>query len=251
MSRARCRTVTFFSLLWLAVLPTASAQSGLPIQPFEARFTVYRFGLPVADAFLTLAAEAGGRYSMRLDLRPNALTSWFSEQVEEWTLGELKDGIPRPSSYQRQRAGDEPSRVTLSFDWQGGRVQASKNNRDTSFALRPRLVDPLSWYLLVMSDLKKGLTSAEYSLIVGDSLKTYRVERHGEETVTTPFGELSTAVISRQREGSDTAVKLWHAPQLSFLPVQIAKIEQGEQTWRMTIQELKGIPLPGASAGGQ
>jgi hypothetical protein len=98
-----------------------------------------------------------------------------------------------------------------------------------------------------MSDLSNGVAPPEYNLIVGDSLMTYHMRRHGEEKVETPIGELNTVVISRQRQGRETAVKLWHAPQLRFLPVQIAKIEQGEETWRMTIQELKGIPLPGAS----
>ena len=246
LGRSGPRNTRWWPLLLLTVLPAVVAQSVLPIQSFEARFGVYRYGLALGEAFLTLAVQPEGRYSMRLDIRPNALLSWlFSEQVEESTFGELKDGAPRPFGYQRARVGDEPSRVKLSFDWEQERVQAEKNHRQTSFPLQPRLVDPLSWYLLVMSDLRNGSTPSEYGLVVGDNLKTYQIQRGGEATIETPLGELTTVMITRQRQGRETAIKLWLAPQLAFLPVQIAKIEQGEETWRMTIEELKGIPLPG------
>jgi hypothetical protein len=238
--------VTRVLLLWLSLAPPGLSDGQLPIEPFEVGFTIYRYGLPVGEALLTLADEGGGRYSMRSDVRATGLSSLISsEQVDEWVFGEFKDGTPRPLSYRQQRAGDAPRKVTLSFDWEQGRVQANKNGRETSLALQPRVVDPLSWYLLAMSDLSHGVTAVEYELIGSDSLKTYQVQRHGEETIETPFGELNTLVISRQRQGRETAVKLWHAPQLSFLPVQVSKLDQGEEVLRMTIRELKGISLPG------
>jgi hypothetical protein len=68
--------------------------------------------------------------------------------------------------------------------------------------------------------------------------------------VPTPLGDLSTLVITRQREDSDKAIKVWHAPELGLLPVQVAKLEDGEQILRMTIRELKRTRVPGADGDG-
>ena len=98
-----------------------------------------------------------------------------------------------------------------------------------------------------MSYILEALKKSEKERTLGDvpTLET-TIEGHGMRVPISWFlAAVGSVVITRQREGSDTAVRLWHAPRLGFLPVRIAKVEQGEETWYMVIQGLKGVPLPG------
>ena len=49
---------------------------------------------------------------------------------------------------------------------------------------------------------------------------------------------LATLAISRQRPDSSKATKLWHAPALGFLPVQVSRTKDGAETSRLTIERL-------------
>jgi len=243
--------VSLTALMWLGLMAPGLAESGSPLEPFEAGFTAYRYGIPIGEVALTLIDEGGGRYSMRSGVRPSGPVSLIvSVEIDERVVGELEDDIPHPVSYRRQQTGDKERQVTLAFDWDGQTVSANKDGRETTLALRSRVVDPLSFYLLTMLDLKNGRSPDAYTLVMGNRLKTYQVRRHGEEILETPLGKLATVRIGRQRQGSSRVTAFWYAPDLGFLPVQVANIEDGEVVLRLTIRNLKriGAPLEGVEA---
>jgi len=101
-----------------------------------------------------------------------------------------------------------------------------------------QVVDPLTLYLLTMLDLRSGALADEYGVIDRDRLRTYRTQMLEQATTATPIGELATLAISRQRPDSRKAMKLWHAPTLGFLPVQVSKTKDGAETSRLTIERL-------------
>lgn len=230
--------------LWFFPISRNIAETTLPIQPFEVRYTIYGKGLPIGEAVMILSDEGNGGYRMQFDVRPTGAVSLFSSQrVRERVNGKIQNGIIQPANYEQLRKGKKKRTVQLTFDWQKGTVSGKKNDRSVSLMLAPRVVDPLSMYLLVITDLQKGKNVNEYTLVSDDKLKTYQVRREGTETVETPFGNLQTLRVSRQRASSDNTTILWFAPALSYLPVQISKMEKGKEELRMTLKELKGIAL--------
>jgi hypothetical protein len=92
-----------------------------------------------------------------------------------------------------------------------------------------------------MWDMQQNQTPRQYTLISGVRLKDYKVDMEGEETLQTPVGDLRTLRVrsSRVKEGSDRVTKLWLAPELDYLPVQMVHENDGAETMRMLLEEVK------------
>jgi len=230
-------------LLWLGHGTLAMAANELPVSSFEAHYEVSSSGLAIGESVMTLADEGNGRYRMHSEIRPTGLAALLiAEQLNERVSGEVKDGLIRPASYEQQRTGVKESQTTqLTFDWQDETVNAQSNGEQATLPLEPRVVDPLSLHLLVMGDLQQGRTPSQYTIVDETELKTYQVNVEGEETLKTPLGALRTVRVSRSRPDSSRVTTLWFAPDLKYLVVQIAQKNEGRETLRMLIQEVKGL----------
>jgi hypothetical protein len=223
-------------------LCSAVAQHSIPINPFQARYTVYAKGIPIGEAIMSLEDQGQGRYAMRSDIRPTGVAALVSSQaVHERADGRFLNETIESLRYEQKRQGKKSRTLTLDFDWQNGTLQTRKNGKEDSVALVAGVVDPLSLYLQAMLDLRRGKNVTQYRVASDDRLKTYRVRRHGDEIMKTPLGSLQTLRISRQRQGSDKVTTLWFAPALGYFPVQVAQSEDGKETLRLTLEAVQGL----------
>lgn len=87
--------------------------------------------------------------------------------------------------------------MQLRFDWPAGQVEARHNADQATLPLAPGMVDPLSLQLLVMGDLQRGQVPPQYRLVDKTEIKTYQIRNQGEETLSTPLGELRTVRINQ------------------------------------------------------
>jgi hypothetical protein len=64
-----------------------------------------------------------------------------------------------------------------------------------------------------------------------------------QERVETVVGALDTTVVERRREGEERLTRIWCAPALGYLPVQVEHREDGE-TLRLTLERVEGLSPP-------
>ena len=227
------------ALAWLWLPGVGRTEYPLPIAPFEASYKVYLAGIAVGQAVLQLEYQGDSQYRMRSSLHPIGVAGLVAmEGMDEEVEGQLVGDTPRPLAYRAQRTGSKARAVRLNFDWDRGEVTTVVSGKLGRLALEPRMVDPLTLYLLTMLDLRSGALADEYDVIDRDRLRIYRTQMLEEAVTATPIGELATLAISRQRPDSRKALKLWYAPTLGFLPVQVSKTKDGAETSRLTIERL-------------
>ncbi len=235
MKSLLCPIVLIGSLLFGAV---ATAADGLPVAPFQARYEVYASGFSVGEAVVTLTAAGPNGYQMSSNVRPNGLVALLaSGRIQEQASGEVYEGAIRPLQYERQLdAGKKSSHMQLRFDWPAGQVEARHNADQATLPLAPGMVDPLSLQLLVMGDLQRGQVPPQYRLVDKTEIKTYQIRNQGEETLSTPLGELRTVRINQYTPGKTRMTTFWVAPDRQFLLVRIAQEKDGKEELRMEIR---------------
>ena len=235
MKSLLCPIALIGSLLFGAV---ATAADGLPVAPFQARYEVYASGFSVGEAVVTLTAAGPNGYRMSSNVRPNGLVALLaSGRIQEQASGEVYEGAIRPLQYERQLdAGRKSSHMQLRFDWPAGQVEARHNADQATLPLAPGMVDPLSLQLLVMGDLQRDQVPAQYRLIDKTEIKTYQIRNQGEETLSTPLGELRTVRINQYTPGKTRMTTFWVAPDRQFLLVRIAQEKDGKEELRMEIR---------------
>lgn len=229
--------------LWCLTQTLLAAASPLPVPPFEAHYkgSAYLGKLPIAgELVLSLAYEGNDHYRMSSDIQPSGSASLLISASER-VKGRLQDQTILPLSYEHRVKGVKSSRTLLTFHWREGILDAEHKDERVTLPLSAGVVDPLSLYLMVMTDLQQNRIRDHYTFVDDDELKTYQVERDGKEILQTSLGDLSTLRVSQRREGSSKITTFWFAPSLKYLPVQIVQEKKGKEVLRMTIEAVEGI----------
>lgn len=235
------KSIVFFlvALFWLTL---SEAADNLPVTPFKARYNGF---VALTDAPINMRINGklemalhnagNGRYRMDYELKG------IIGSVEARAKGIFQDDDLRPHTFKQKIKGIKQSRTDMDFNWQQNILAVSKDEESETLPLKERVVDPLSLHLLVMWDMQQDQVPRQYTLVSGVRLKDYRVKMEGEETLQTPLGDLRTLRVrsDRVKAGSDRVTKLWLAPELNYLPVQMVHENGGEETMRMLLEEVK------------
>jgi Protein of unknown function (DUF3108) len=152
--------------------------------------------------------------------------SWFS----------INDDHVRPAKY---RAVDGSSSVDLDFDWAGGRVRGTSENKPVDLELKEGTQDVMSIQVEVMLDLQKGNLPKTFQIIDKDELKDFVYTQEGTASIRTDLGRLDTIIVSSQRTGNSRILRMWFAPSLGFVPVQAERTRDGKLEFAMRIKTLK------------
>ena len=243
MIRHQCERLTGLALLCLIPVLIPAVVNALPVSPFTAS---YSGSLAVVNGAvnlridgilnMTLRDAGNGRYQMNYDV--NGLLG----SVEAQANGEVVDNAVRPLNYRQTTKSLKRSQTQLTFNWQNQTLHIQEDDERKTLPLpEAQVMDPLSLYLLVMWDLQRGRAPEHYILVDGTKLKTYQVASQGKETVQTPLGNLRTVRVSSKKSDpdSDRITTFWFAPSLGYVPVQIVSENDGKETLRMLLQELK------------
>ena len=224
----------------LLLLTPSLAFASLPVKPFTAHYKVYARGIPAGVGVIALRATGNDRYRMSSALHATGLVRLFlHDQIHEQAQGRIVNDRVEPSHYRFQRSGGSKKELNqYTFHWRREQVIARHDNHEITLKLSPRVVDPLSLYLQVMTDLSRGLRVNRYSLIDDAKLKTYHVRRTGRPVLDTPLGKLRTVRIERHSPGSSRRTVFWFAPAYDYLPVQVSQFKNGTENFRMVIQRV-------------
>lgn len=200
-----------------------------PLPPsFNAAYAVYKGPLQIGTARRSFAIQANGHFVYTSESRTSGLVALLvREVIREESVFTATDGELKPVQYRYRRDGMKKRSVHQTFDWQGSQVKSEVDGTVHTLPLPKGAVDQNMYQLRIMVDLKRGLRTMDYAMVLNDKIKDIPIRQLGTETIDTPFGKFATVVIQRQEKRSATT--MWCAEALHFLPVRIDHNEDGSE----------------------
>ncbi|MDX1515031.1 MAG: DUF3108 domain-containing protein, partial [Gammaproteobacteria bacterium] len=233
--------IAFWAVLLSGVAHGAASASELPM-PFVARYSLTTHGATIGETEWSVRAVAEGRYAYESRSNAAGVLSLISDEeiVErsEWTL---TDGMLRPMNYSYRREGGKKDRTILvDFDWENMQAKNTAKGRTWRMPVPDGTLDKLSYVLVLMADLAAEKSELQYLVADGGKLKTYELQREGNERLETALGVFDTLKVRRLRNSEDRETLLWCARELNYLPVKIEHKER-DGTLLMHIQSVEGL----------
>lgn len=214
--------IILFMLLALA----AHTCFGEP-RTFRAEYLADYQGLPVkAKGIRELARLPDGSYQLR------SSASALFVKVDEISSFRVEDDRVVSVSYEYNRQGlGRKKQEHLLFDWEHQRV----SHEEGGSTVGPGTLDKLSYQYQLRRDIAGENQRApdgsvfSYTIADGDRIREYQFKVVGEETLSTPVGELITIRVERVRDdGKDQQTALWLAIDHDYLLVRLAQQEAGK-----------------------
>ncbi len=236
-------SVRGFTALSLAIMagPAAGAQTpsaaDSAIAPFSAHYLADWKSINVGTSDLELKQDAEpGRYLYTWTITARGIFRLYRDEVTQksW-LSIIADHV-RPDKY---RAEDGRSRVSLDFDWVGGQVRGTSQDKAVDLKLKDGIQDVMSIQVEVMLDLKNGDLPKTFQIIDKDTPKEFIYSQEGTANIRTALGQLDTVIVASRQAGNNRVLRMWFAPSLGFVPVQAERTRDGKLEFAMRIKSLK------------
>ncbi len=234
------RGLTALSLTIMAG-STAGAQTpsaaDAGIAPFSARYQADWKSINVGTSDLELKQDTEpGHYVYTWSITAHGIFRLYRDEVTQQSWLSINADHVRPEKY---RADDGSSSVNLDFDWDGGHVRGTSENKPVDLTLKEGTQDLLSIQVEVMLGLKKGNLPKTFQIIDKDKLKEFIYTQEGTANIRTALGQLDTVIVESRQAGNNRILRMWFAPSLGFVPVQAERTRDGKLEFAMRIKTLK------------
>jgi hypothetical protein len=221
------------SLLWLVgLLSWGFAQADAPaLQPYVATYAVTYRGIEAGTITMQLTRDASSnRYTFETRANPSVLARLvIGRDAIERTIVEITPEGIRPLEWSLEDGKNgKDGDGKLTFDWSANKVSGEFEGEPVELPTQPGLQDRLSIQLAVSAALVQGREPASIVMVNGDKTREYNYKRGATAQVDTKIGPQETIIYESTRPGSNRVSKVWHAPQLEFLPVRAEQIRKGK-----------------------
>ena len=207
---------------------TASGSVGVP--QYKARYQVSYRGISGGQIESTLRrGGAAGQWLYESRAFPNILGRIaVSPDARQRSTMEITPAAVRPLTLVFDDGSDSSVKdVRLEFDWAAGRVRGESKDKPIDQPVTAGTQDTTSVQAAMLLELTAGRTPQHFRIQNGAKLEDYRYWSEGRATVVTPYGQFETVVWASQRDGSKRVNRVWHAPQLGYVPVQAIQYNKG------------------------
>ncbi|MBL6689586.1 MAG: DUF3108 domain-containing protein [Pseudomonadales bacterium] len=209
----------------------------IDLQPYRAEYQGKYQGVPVK--------AKGMRELSRLEDGSYRLTSSASAtfmKVKEVTEFNLREGLVVPTAYDYQRkVFGRKKKESVTFDWSAMRA----SHEGTTSKLAPGTLDKLGYQVQLRMDVAQTLDTDEssqpllaYTIADEEKRKDYHFVLLGEETLSTPAGELRTVALERYREDKDRRTTVWLALDHQLLLVRL-KQEEPDKGFELNLERFE------------
>jgi len=236
-------SVRGLTALSLAIMAGSSAGAQTPsaadagIAPFSARYQADWKSINVGTSDLELKQDTDpGHYVYTWSITAHGIFRLYRDEVTQKSWLSIDADHVRPEKY---RAEDGSSSVNLDFDWDGGHVRGTSENKPVDLTLKEGTQDLLSIQVEVMLDLRKGNLPKTFQIIDKDKLKEFIYTQEGTANIRTALGQLDTVIVESRQTGNNRILRMWFAPSLGFVPVQAERTRDGKLEFAMRIKTLK------------
>jgi hypothetical protein len=212
-----------------------STGNGLAVPLHEAIYHATVRGIPVRVG-LRLEQQGNRFFLYRSWVEPRGVFSFIRREFSETSLVRTGgDGAIIPISY-RKRDEVSDRNTDMRFDATAGRVQVRYREDETTSDWEPGIYDLLSLRLALSHDLARDQLKEVYR-VIDDRSRVEEVNVHiaGEETISTPLGELRTLRLEYNNRARDRMYRLWIAPDKDAALVRLEQYEEGKLRGRLNI----------------
>jgi hypothetical protein len=242
--RAPCGAARLVLALLVACagpLPAGADHATSQLEPYTARYQVSYRGLAGGHVESSLKpGSAPGIWLYATRAYPNFLGRMaISAAAREHGTMQISSESVRPLEFEFNDGSAEDAKdVSLKFDWEAGQVTGIADGKPFTYEVGPGTQDTASVQAAMIVELLAGHTPAGFPIIAGGKLRQYRYWSEGTARITTPAGEYDTVVWASQRDGSSRVSRVWHAPQLGYVPVQAVQYRKGKPELQMKLASL-------------
>ena len=225
------------------------------IQPYKARYSIYRNGSLTGKVEVMMAQEGEQWVIKSKGSGTHGLARILRASDTEQVIGRLHEGRFRPDQYSRHtRVAGIDDEWFATFDWDLRQVSVVHDGDETfNLALTENALDPLSLKLEMRRRVSDPDPDLSFHMVEEDEIdeQNFRVLR--TEWLETSLGCLETTPVEKVRHNSKRYTRAWHAPELDNIEVRIEHGKTGGNHLEMRITELNLngesiIPRPGCSA---
>ncbi|GAB2522937.1 DUF3108 domain-containing protein [Lysobacter humi (ex Lee et al. 2017)] len=231
-----------FATLLLGALLLGAATAAAAVEPFLARYDVYKGDRRLGVATLQVVPTAGGRWRVDLLMDGKGLVGLAGLHAEQSTVFEDVDGAYRPVSQSTVRRVLFTRRQSTGvYDWSTRKARWTGDVKETRRApvdLQPGDMSGLLINLAVIRDAQPGRT-LEYRYVDTGRARPHRYVVAGvPEPVTVGEIGYDALRVDRVQSGSEQT-SIWVAEGVPT-PIRILQREDGADGYDLRLVEYKG-----------
>jgi hypothetical protein len=219
-----------------------SAVSPAGVAPYKARYQVSYRGISGGQLESTFRrGTAPGQWLYESRAFPNILGRIaVSPDARQRSSMEVGPNGVRPLTLVFDDGSDASAKdLRMDFDWPAGRVRGESKGKPFDLTLQAGTQDSTSVQAAMIRELTAGRAPTMFRIQNGARLEEYRYWSEGRATVVTPYGQYETVIWASQRDGSKRVNRVWHAPQLGYVPVQAIQYNKGRPDVQMKLVALE------------
>ncbi|WP_343034724.1 DUF3108 domain-containing protein [Alteromonas ponticola] len=215
----------FFAIISLILAAQVSAVAE-PLIPFEAEYRAYKWDDDIGTAALKLEKLSKNQYS--LTYSSDVSKFFLSDKRYEHSIFTFEDGQFIPSQYYYSRSGTgADKKLKLKFVEQPERQILV--NESSALDWKAELDNQL-YRIDLPRQIAAGKKSLTYDFInYRGEPKTYQIDVVGTETLSLPYGELSTIKVEIVRQSSTRETYAWFAPELDHNLVRLQQFKDDDE----------------------
>lgn len=224
--------------LSISVSAQDSGDSSVPLQPYAASYTAYKWGDDVGEANIELSQLGENQYSL---LYTSKVSKFFlSDKRSEHSIFRIEDSSVVPYQYYYSRSGTGPDKALKVTFSQQGEGKITVENGDT-FKWNGEF-DNQIYRLDLAKQLAQGKTSLEYDFVnYRGQLRHYGVEVVNEEVLSLPYGELAAVKVKLIRDSNKRETFAWFAPSLNYALVRLQQFKDGDEQGDIKLKSFKTL----------
>jgi Protein of unknown function (DUF3108) len=214
----------------------------LALQPYVATYSVTYRGFDAGALRMQLTRDPQtDRYTFETSANPTTLARLVigSDAVERTVVEPTANGIRPVQWFLEDGKNGKDGDGNLTFDWVANKVRGEFEGKPVELPTQAGLQDRLSIQLAVSAALVKGHEPSSIIMVNGDKTREYSYKRGATTELDTKIGKLDTVIYESTRPGSNRVSKVWHAPNLEYLPVRAEQIRKGKVETVMVLVALE------------
>jgi hypothetical protein len=231
----------------LALLSCAAwtIEAGAELQPYNARYSVYRNGKLTAMTEVLLE-QSGDHWIIKSEARgTHGLARLLRARDNEYVEGREVDGRFIPERFERHlRVAGIDDIWSATFDWDAKSVQIIEGKDELTLDLVDGAMDPLSLKLDMRLRLNEENPDMLFWMVDEDEIKEQQFRILETEWLETSLGCLETIPVERVRTNSKRYTRAWHAPGLNNIEVRFEHGKTDGDHMEMRITELTLAQTP-------
>lgn len=235
-------------LCCLLILFISSSLHAETLGDYSAKYAISLNGLQAGELTQQLETLTDGLHRFRSTSKATGVIAVFKrDTVKETSLWSQTSQKIQPHQYLYQRSGGKKDKyLRMDFNWQDNTVHIDDKTHPWKLEVETDTLEKHIYQVQLRLDLLKNpeQTTFNYQIADGGHVKHYQIKQLGQETISTPLGEITAVKLKRLRErdnDKERETTLWCAPELNYLPVKLEHIEKDGSKFTAVLQRIEGL----------